>query len=113
MSDQKQKVGQKKIRKCEAIIGRKVLSASMNGGLPHHVALAWTGPREAFFVHLKKEAACEYVVDGKILLKRVLRLLDPKQPFAHQLKLKKTEVQQLPIPFKSIPLPEVEHWDIT
>lgn len=66
----KQMAGDKRKAQCERIIGKPVSAAFMNGTFPHHVALAWTGPKDAYIVHLKNGKHVEYIRDGKFLLKR-------------------------------------------
>ena len=66
----KQQVSKKRMLRCERIVGKPILSAFMNGILPKGVALAWTGPKDAYFVNFKKKTCKEYVRDGKFLMKR-------------------------------------------
>lgn len=72
MAAKKQMVGKKRIKQCEDIIGLPVTSAFMNGDLPHGVALAWTGPRDAFLVHIDKDTCVHYVRSGKIVMRRYI-----------------------------------------
>ena len=76
----KQEVNQKRRKLCQTIINQDrsepkrvtVRAAFMNGQLPHGVCLAWTGPKDAYLVNLKKKTAREYVRDGKFMMKRAL-----------------------------------------
>jgi hypothetical protein len=68
----KQEINSKRRKLCTKIIGLPVYAAFMNGNLPHGVALAWTGPRDAYLVNFKKSAAKIYVKEGKFLMKRAL-----------------------------------------
>lgn len=66
----KQQVAKKRKKLCSDIIGKPVFNAFMNGNLPNGVALAWTGPRDAYLVNLRKRTAKEYVRNGTFLMKR-------------------------------------------
>jgi hypothetical protein len=68
----KQEISKKRRILCSEIIGKPVRAAFMNGNLPHGVALAWTGQRDAYLVNLKTKTKKEYVREGKFLLKRAL-----------------------------------------
>jgi hypothetical protein len=77
----KQEINKRRRNLCQEIINqylktgaeKKVVRAAfMNGSLPHGVALAWTGERDAYLVNFKKKTFKEYVRDGKFLMKRAL-----------------------------------------
>lgn len=74
----KQKINKRRRQICQDIINKDrphpltVRAAFMNGSLPHGVALAWVGERDAYLVNLKKRTAREYVREGKFLMKRLL-----------------------------------------
>jgi len=77
----RQEISAKRRRLCQKIINESnkvewglitVRAAFMNGNLPHGVALAWTGERDAFLVNLKRKVCKPYVKDGKFLMHRAL-----------------------------------------
>ena len=84
----KQEINAKRRKLCQDIINQMrlvsehltVRAAFCNGSLPHGVALAWVGERDAFLVNFKKRTAKEYVRDGKFLMKRLLLPLKIQVP---------------------------------
>lgn len=64
----RQALGKKKLNVCSNIVGSAVIAAYVNGGLPHNVALARTSTKDAWFIHLKKRVARQYIKDGKFIM---------------------------------------------
>src|SRR5579872_6656095 len=67
----KQRIGEKKIKECESILGMPVQSAFANGpDLPHYVIFAFTSSKDAYLVNTKERHYKQYLADGKFLLTR-------------------------------------------
>jgi hypothetical protein len=76
----KQGINTKRRKLCQNILNQglvkddaeflTVRSAFMNGSLPHGVALAWVGERDAYLVNLRKKTYKEYVRNGRFLMHR-------------------------------------------
>jgi hypothetical protein len=71
----KQLAGNKLRKRIEHILGKPAVAVFMNGTLPHNLAQAWVSNEDAYLVNIKTKNFIEYIIGGKHLLRRAIRIV--------------------------------------